>query len=74
MSKATNTVVIQRKNETERVSMNRVTRAPAHLQPLGPDDPEFAATAADLAAKATEGPSWYFKKILQHRETDDGQL
>ena len=39
-----------------------------------PMSPEFAATAADLAAKATGGPSWYFKKILQHRETDDGQL
>ena len=39
VSKATNTVVIQRKNETERVSMNRVTRAPAHLKPLGPDEP-----------------------------------
>ena len=74
VSTATNTVVIQRKNETERVSMNRVTRAPAHLKSLGPDDPKFAATAADLAAKATEGPSWYFKKILKHRETDDGQL
>ena len=39
VSKATKTVVIQRKNEIERVSMNRVTRAPAHLKPLGPDDP-----------------------------------
>ena len=34
VSKATNTVVIQRKNETERVSMNRVTRAPDHLLSL----------------------------------------
>jgi len=74
VSKATNTVVIQRKDVTERVSMNRVTRAPDHVPALGPDDPTFAATAEDLAAKVTEGPSWYFKKILKHRETDDGEL
>ena len=53
--------------------MNRVTRAPANRKPLGPDDPTFAATAADLAAKATEGISWYYKKIVTRRETDDGQ-
>ena len=67
VSKATKKVVIQRKNETERVNMNRATRAPDHLKPLDPDDPEFSAAAADLAAKATEGQSWYFKKIFKHR-------
>ena len=54
--------------------MNRITRAPAHLKPLGLEDPEFAATAADFAAKATEGPSWYFKNILKHCETYYGHL
>jgi len=58
VSKPTNTVVIQRKNEAERVSMNRVVRAPDHLQALGPDDTTYAATPADLSSKATEGPSY----------------
>ena len=54
--------------------MNRATRAPAHRKPVGPNDPEFAATAADLASKATKGPSWYFNKTLKHCETEEGQL
>ena len=70
----TKTIVTQRGDFTERVSMNRVTRAPrdAPLAPAGPVH-EHAATPEDLAAK-TMGPSWYFKSILDHRTLDDGSV
>ena len=68
------TIVIQRGDVTERVSMNRVTRAP-RTAPLAPSAPEheFAATPEDLADK-TSGPSWYFKSILDHRTLQDGSV
>ena len=57
VSKETNTVVIQRKNETERVSMNRVTRAPAHLTPLGPDDLRVCCHTGRPRGEGDGGPS-----------------
>jgi len=70
----TKTIVIQRGDFTERVSMNRVTRAPRDA-PLAParTEIEHAATPEDLAAKST-GPSWYFKSILDHRTLADGSV
>ena len=72
-----NTVVIQRGNETELVTANRLTRAPASAPVIGPEHAEHAehvATGQDLEEKNTEGDTYYFKKILDHRERDDGTL
>ena len=69
------TVTIQRGNVTERVSMNRVTRAPRSAKTVGPDSPhDLHATRHDLADKATEGETYYFKRILDHRTLDDGAV
>jgi len=71
----TKTVVIQRGSVTERVSMNRVVRAPKSAPLAGPmPDQEHAATPKDLAEKNIQGKSWYFKSILDHRTLDDGSL
>ena len=75
VDKKTKTVVIQRGNVTERVSMNRVTRAPKSAPVEGPTpDQQHTATPEDLAEKNVEGESWYFKSILKHRTLDDGSL
>ena len=75
VSPVTKTVVIQRGNVVERVSMNRVTRAPRTAKVIGPDTPHaLSATPADLAEKSTEGRSYYFKSILDHRTLDDGSV
>ena len=66
-----NTVVIQRGDVVERVSMNRVVRSPSSAEVV---EPEHASTPEDLADKETEGEIWRFKKILDHREMADGSL
>ena len=75
VDKATKTVVIQRGDVAERVSMNRVTRAPTTAKIIGPSSGlDHAATPQDLAEKTQEGESWYFKDILDHRTLDDGTV
>ena len=66
-----NTVVIQRGDVVERVSMNRITRAPSSDPPV---DPDHATAPTDLAEKETEGTVYRFRKILDHRERSDGTL
>ncbi len=66
-----NTIAIQRGDVVETVTANRVTRAPKAAKTK---EPEHASTPADLAKKNTKGKKWYFKKILDHREMDDGSL
>ena len=71
----TNTAVIQRGDVVERVSMDRLVRAPANAVVVGEEDAhELSATAKDLAEKNTDGESYAFKSILDHRERDDGSL
>jgi len=75
VNKETKTVVIQRGDVTERVSMNRVTRAPASAKVVGPSPPyPHAATQRDLSEKTTTGRSYYFKSILDHRTLADGTV
>ena len=66
-----NTVTIQRGPVIERVTANRLTRAPSSAVPA---EPEHASSSADVATKNTKGTAWVFKKILDHREDDDGSL
>ena len=73
VDKDTNTVVIQRGDVVERVAMNRVVRAPASAE-VDESGPDLRATAKDLEEKVTEGETWVMKKILGHRELDDGTL
>ena len=73
VDKKTNTVVIQRGDVVERVAMNRVVRAPASAAVDDTTD-ALQATPKDLADKVTEGETWVMKRILDHRELDDGTL
>ena len=73
VDKDTNTVLIQRGDLVERVAMNRVVRAPASAPVDSPDD-RFQATTKDIDDKVTEGETWVMKRILDHRELDDGSL
>ena len=51
--------------------MNRVTRAPASAKVVEPD---YAVNPGALDTKQTDGEQWYFEKILDHREMEDGTL
>ena len=73
VDKATNTVVIQRGPVVERVAMNRVVRAPASA-PVDEAPDDMQATTKDMEDKVTEGQTWVMKRILDHRELDDGTL
>ena len=73
IDKDTNTLVIQRGDVVERVSMNRVVRAPASAQ-LDETPDALQATSKDIAEKVTTGQTWVMKRILDHRELDDGSL
>ena len=66
-----NTVVIQRGDVVERVSMNRIARAPSSDPPV---NPTHATSPEELSEKETEGAVYRFRKILDHRERADGTL
>ena len=65
------TFVIQRDYEEERVNSDRVTYAPPPPD-VSPPEP-LEATPEDLAEKNTEGPTYLFDQIKDHRIRDDGK-
>ena len=65
------TFVIQRDDEVERVNSDHVTYAP--LPPDVPPPEPLEATPEDLADKNTEGPTYLFDQIKDHRIRDDGK-
>ena len=65
------TFVIQRDDEVERVNSDRVAYAPP--TPDVPPPEPLEATPEDLAEKNTEGPTYLFDQIKDHRIRDDGK-
>lgn len=70
LSADTRTVLLDRDGIAELVSVDRVVKAPA--PPTG-EAPLYMATEAELADKATEGPSYVVERITDHAFDDDGQ-
>ena len=64
------TATIQRGNVTEVVSLDRVTPAPKHLLP---PTSSHDATPSQVAEKVSDGDTWLFEKILDHRKTPEGE-
>ena len=73
VEKSTNTLIIQRGDVVERLAMKRVVRAPSSA-PVDEADAELQTNSKDLEDKVTEGKKWVMKRILDHREADDGTL
>ena len=65
------TFVIQRGDEVERVNSDRITYAPP--PPEVPPPEPLEATPEDLAEKSTEGRTYLFDRIKDHRILDDGK-
>lgn len=72
LSTDSRTVTIQLGEFVERVSVDRVTRAPKHVR--ASNDTPYAATSHDMCAKNLAERAWFFKKILSHRKTPDGTI
>ena len=71
MEKHTKTLLKQRRDLKERVSMNHVEKTPAYAQ-IEKSLSEVQANPKDLEDEVTDGRQWAMKKILDHREPDDG--
>ena len=65
------TFVVQRDDEVERVNSDRVTYAPP--PPDVPPPELLEATLEDLVENNTEGPTYLFDQIKDHRIRDDGK-
>lgn len=63
------TVIIHRGHLVERVTIDRVTPAPAPLNP--PEENRYAKTPEDLAKKIPSGDAWLMDGILKHRRKRD---
>ena len=65
------TFAIQRGDEVERVNSDRITYAPP--PPEVPPPEPLEATPEDFAEKSTEGRTYIFDRIKDHRILDDGK-